>query len=57
MHSGTLPIHPTFDEMKEESLEDGELKSFAGSRQRGDPPEAGRCEIAKQEDRFHPRSM
>jgi hypothetical protein len=57
MHSWTLPIHPIFDEMTEESLEDGELKSFAGSRRRGDPPGAERCEIAKQEDRFHPKSM
>jgi hypothetical protein len=43
--------------MTEESLEDAELKSFAGSRRRGDPPEAERCEIAKQEDRFRLESM
>jgi hypothetical protein len=57
MHSWTLPIHPIFGEMTEESLEDAELKSFAGSRRRGDPPEAERCKIAKQEDRFHLKSI
>ena len=57
MHSWTLPIHLIFDEMTEESLEDAELKSFAGSRRRGDLPEAERCEIAKQEDRFRLESM